>query len=661
MAALADRSRIFERLRHILLGPPHDPLKPETRQAISLIAFFAWVGLGADGLSSSAYGPELTYRALGEHTFLGLYLCGALALTVFIIALAYNQVIDLFPSGGGGYKVATVLIGPIPGLFSGCALIVDYVLTITISIASGVETLSSLYPLGERTKLIIEVGLILLLIYLNLRGMKEAIGVLLPIFMSFVVLHALLIGYGVIAHLDYFPRLLPEVAEQTRALAEERGWGGVIWIMMLAYAASGATYTGLEAVSNNVNTLKEPRVRTGKLTMFYMALSLAVAASGIMLLYVLWDVRPQEGKTLNAVVFESILDGWRLFGIDGQTFLLPLVLASAGGLLFVAANTGFLGGPAVLANMAVDQWVPNQFASLSSRLITKHGVLLMGAAAIAILLYTEGAIALLAVIYALNVFLTFSISLFGLCLYWWRHREDQRGAWTDLVLSALALGITGTIFLALLYTEFLAGGWVAMLITGSVIVFCLLIRRHYAQTREQTKRIDEIFTAAPCAPVDDPPPLDKNAPTAVFMVGRSRGAGMHTMLWVQRLFPGNFKNFIFLSVGAVDTAAYGAEGAIDALQQETHASLEYYVNFCHQHGIAATSYESYGTDRVSELVKLVDKVSADYPNCVFFASKLVFVHDNWFTRSLHNQTPLAMQRILHLRGQQMVILPMKIE
>lgn len=655
------QSNFIARLRHILFGPPHDPLKPETRHAVALIAFFAWVGLGADGLSSSAYGPELTYRALGEHTYLGLYMCFALALTVFIIALAYNQVIDLFPSGGGGYKVATVLIGPKAGLISGSALIVDYVLTITISVASGVDTLASLYPVAERTKLIMEVALIFLLIYLNLRGMKEAIGVLLPIFLAFVVLHAILIVYGIVAHAGNFPVLIPEIVQKTKGLADRQGWFSVVWIVMLAYAASGATYTGLEAVTNNVNTLKEPRVRTGKLTMFYVAFSLAIAAGGIMLLYVLWDVKPIEGQTLNAVVFRSILSGWNFFGMDWTTYLLPLVLASAGGLLFVAANTGFLGGPAVLANMAMDQWVPNQFSSLSSRLVTKHGVFLMGVAAIAVLIYTRGEVALLAVIYALNVFLTFSISLFGLCLFWWRRRSETPGWWVNLSLSGLAFAITGTIFCALLITEFVEGGWLAALITGSVISFCLLIRRHYMQTRTQIRKIDEIFTAAPCEPVENPPGIDPNAPTAVFMVSRSRGAGMHTMLWVQRLFPGNFKNFVFLSVGAVDTAAYGAEGALDKLQRETHSSLEYYVNFCHQHGIAATSYESYGIDRVSELTKLVDKVSTEFPNCVFFASKLVFVHDNWLTRSLHNQTPLAMQRILHLRGQQMVILPMKIE
>lgn len=654
------QSNFTSRLRDILLGPPHDPLKPETRHAIALIAFLAWVGLGADGLSSSAYGPELTYHALGQHTYLGLYMCVALAVTVFIIALAYNQVIELFPSGGGGYKVATVLIGPKAGLISGSALIVDYVLTITISVASGIDTLASLVPVSPYAKIYIEVAVIFLLIYLNLRGMKEAIRVLLPIFLAFVVLHVILIIYGIIAHAGNFSKLIPDTIMQTKQLASQQRWSGVLLVMALAYAASGATYTGLEAVTNNVNTLKEPRVRTGKLTMFYVASSLAIAAAGIMLLYVLWDVRPVEGQTLNAVVFRAILSEWHMFGIDWGSYVLPLVLASSGGLLFVAANTGFLGGPAVLANMAVDQWVPNQFSSLSSRLVTKHGVFLMGLAAIAILLYTRGEVALLAVIYALNVFLTFSISLFGLCLYWIR-RKHIPGWWLNFCLSGLAFAITGTIFCALFYTEFMEGGWLATLITGSLIGFCFLIKHHYTITRNQIKKIDEIFTSEACGPVENPPTLDKNAHTAVFMVSRSKGAGMHTMLWVQRLFPGNFKNFIFLSVGSVDTAAYGADGAIEELQTQTHSALEYYVNFCHQHEIAATSFESYGTDRIKELTKLVDKVAEEFPNCVFFASKLVFVRDNWFTRALHNQTPLAMQRILHLRGQQMVILPMKIE
>src|SRR5256886_5051926 len=139
--------RALAKLRQKLFGKPLDPLDTKTRRHIALVAFFAWVGLGADGISSSCYGPEEAFRALGEHTDLGLYLALATAATVFIIALAYNQVIELFPTGGGGYRVATRLIGPYAGLVSGAALILDYVLTVSISIASGVDALFSLFPL----------------------------------------------------------------------------------------------------------------------------------------------------------------------------------------------------------------------------------------------------------------------------------------------------------------------------------------------------------------------------------------------------------------------------------------------------------------------------------------------------------------------------------
>src|SRR5258705_7426072 len=131
-----------------LLGAPLDPFSSHTRQHIALVAFLAWIGLGADGLSSSCYGPEEAFLALGEHTHLALYMAAATALTVFVIAVGYNQVIELFPSGGGGYKVATSLIGPYTGLVSGAALIVDYMLTIAISVASGADAVFSLLPVA---------------------------------------------------------------------------------------------------------------------------------------------------------------------------------------------------------------------------------------------------------------------------------------------------------------------------------------------------------------------------------------------------------------------------------------------------------------------------------------------------------------------------------
>src|SRR5437762_123291 len=177
-------------VRRLIIGAPRDPLNPETRRHLVLIAFLAWIGLGADGLSSSCYGPEEAFLALGEHTELGIYLAIATAVTVFIISLGYNQVIELFPNGGGGYKVATQLLGPNAGLVSGAALMVDYVLTIAISVASGVDALFSLLPVAAQAfKVTTEVALIVLLTTLNLRGMKESIVVMLPIFLGFFLSH----------------------------------------------------------------------------------------------------------------------------------------------------------------------------------------------------------------------------------------------------------------------------------------------------------------------------------------------------------------------------------------------------------------------------------------------------------------------------------------
>jgi hypothetical protein len=188
-------------------------------------------------------------------------------------------VIELFPSGGGGYKVATNLIGPYTGLVSGAALIVDYMLTIAISVASGADAVFSLLPIAAQgLKLWTELGLVLLLLYLNLRGMRESIKVLLPIFLGFFVTHVVLILYGIAMQAGNLPALIPETVQETGTLTREMGWVFAVSLFLRAYSLGGGTYTGIEAVSNNIQSLVEPRVTTGKWTMFYMAVSLSFTA-----------------------------------------------------------------------------------------------------------------------------------------------------------------------------------------------------------------------------------------------------------------------------------------------------------------------------------------------------------------------------------------------
>ncbi len=647
----------FRKIRDIFIGKPRDPFDKGTRKNIALIAFLAWIGLGADGLSSSSYGPEEAFLALGTHYHLAIYLGLLTALTVFLISIAYNQVIELFPTGGGGYKVASKLLGAHAGVVSGSALIVDYILTITISVASGVDTLFSFLPLGaQRFKIDSEVIILVLLLILNLRGMKESIKVLMPIFLGFVITHFGLIIYGISMHGQHLPMVVNSSIDDTRILIQESGWFVTLAIFLKAYSLGGGTYTGLEAVSNNVNHLVEPRVRTGKWTMFYMAVSLSFMAAGIIFLYLLWDVHATPGQTLNAVAFNSILGNLPFH----HAFLIIVLLLEAG-LLFVAANTGFLGGPAVLANMAIDGWLPKRFRNLSSRLVTQNGILFFGIAAIFILFWTQGRVSMLVILYSMNVFLTFSLSLLGLCRYWWSHRRASVKWIYHMGLSLVGFVVCVSILLITLSEKFTYGGWLTVVITSSVILFCVIVNRHYAIVEKQIKHLDHLLTLPLSGVVTKVPPLDSQKPTAVFLVSESTGQAMHTLLWVQRMFPNHFKNFIFISVGVVDVGSYGSEMALETMQQQIQERLHYFIEFSHQHGLAAGSYVSYGNDPVKALVELAEKVHDQYANSVFFAASLISKQDNWFHRRLHGDIPVILQRQLNLKGLQMVILPVKLE
>lgn len=647
---------LVKKLKQLVIGNPLNPFNPNILKHVSLIAFFAWVGLGADGLSSSCYGPEEAYLALGTHTHFALYIAIATAITVFVISIGYNQVIELFPSGGGGYKVASQLLGSYVGLISGAALIVDYALTIAVSTASGMDAMFSMLPLGFLPyKLLAEMSAIFLLLLLNMRGMVESIKVLLPVFLGFFVLHVFLILFGIGVHSKGLLLIVPDTLSETREAISSVGWIPVLALILHAYSLGSGTYTGLEAVSNNVNRLREPRVETGKWTMFYMAVSLSMTAAGMILLFLLWEPKPVIGQTLNAVVFHAILGDSHIAKV---VLLLTLVLEA--GLLFLASNTGFLAGPSVLANMAIDGWMPNRFRHLSTRLVIQNGLFLFGIFALGILLWCRGKVSLLVVLYSINVFITFSLSLFGLCVYWIKHRSEASPNWIwRLMFSFIAFAITSSILCITVITKFESGGWLTVVVTCCVIIVCLLIKRHYRIFNKKLAQLD-VQLKQPIEHSIERIALDPQQPTAVILVGKSPGVAMHTLLNVIRMFPRHFKNFVFLSAGIVDVESFAGQGELEKMRAEVSANLQYFVDYCNQYGMAAEAYEAFGTDTVEELSLLSEKISKKYANCIFFSSKLIFEHDNFVTRFLHNETAITLQRNLHLIGKELVILPMKI-
>src|SRR5512139_58147 len=206
-----------------------------------------------------------------------------------------------------------------------------------------------------------------------------------PVFLLFVVTH-LALNVGAIAlHADQLPETTQELRFGFMEGRQTLGLGGMLLLFVHAYSLGGGTYTGIEAVSNGLGIMREPRVQTGKRTMLYMAVSLAFTAGGLILCYLLWDVRHETGKTMNWVLARAFAGD----SIMGDGFVVA-TLVSEGALLVVAAQAGFVGGPRVLANMAIDSWMPHRFAALSDRLAQENGIVMMGLASLAALLYTRG-------------------------------------------------------------------------------------------------------------------------------------------------------------------------------------------------------------------------------------------------------------------------------
>jgi amino acid transporter len=655
---------MLKRLSEIFLGKSKDPLDASTYHHISLIAFLAWVGLGADGLSSSAYGPEEAFRVLGHgHEHLAFYLACATALTVLVISFSYNQIIELFPHGGGGYTVVSKLLGANWGLVCGSALVVDYILTISISIAAGVDAVFSFLPPNwSASKLSVAYFFVGLLIWLNMRGIKESIKILVPIFLVFVATHLTLILYGLSVHAADMHNILAGTVTETHAMVQDLGWWPLLFLLLKAYSMGGGTYTGIEAVSNGLNQLREPRVRTGKRTMLYMALSLAFTAGGILFLYMLWNVQHVEGKTLNAVLAENVFGTWELAGIPIGKAIIYITLLSEGLLLFVAAQAGFIDGPNVLSNMAADSWMPHRFANLSVRLVRQNGVLLMGCAALATLWYTHGDVSKLVVLYSINVFITFTLSQFSMSMHWWQVKGTDPKWLHRIAINGIGTALTATILVATTIIKFGEGGWVTLLITGVFVGICIAINRHYQNVKLALKRLDDLLIDLPIP--ESPPEYvapSPEGPTAVLLVNGYNGLGIHAIFSIRKLFRSQeFKNFIFVSVGQVDSNRFKGVEEIGNLRENVEADLDRYVDMARRMGYYAERRYALGTDRVNELRKICTAIADDFVEPVFFCGKLVFAEENSIVRYLHNQTALEIQRRLMFAGLNTIVVPVRV-
>jgi len=661
--ASSSHNSMGSRLRTLFIGKAKDPLAPGIFHKVSLIAFMAWIGLGADGLSSSAYGPDEAFRALGTHTYLALGLAAATAFTVFIISYAYSRIIEHFPSGGGGYVVATKLLGAEFGVVSGSALLVDYVLTISTSIAAAADASFSFLPQTlEVWKVPLELAVIVLFMVMNLRGVKESVTVMMPVFLLFIATHLVLILGVITLRAGALGPLTHQVHAGFQSGLRDLGWGGLAALFLRSYTRGAGTYTGIEAVSNGLQIMREPRVETAQRTMIYMAVSLAATAGGILLCYLLVHATPVEGQTMNAVLAERFAGGFHWAGLPLGHWFVVATLASETAILAIAAQTGFIDGPRVMANMATDSWLPHSFSHLSEQLTMHNGVMLMSGAAILTLVYTWGQTSTLVLMYSINVFLTFSLSQAGMVRYWFRDRAKHSDWQRHIIIHLIGLVLCFSILIASLIEKFREGGWVTVVVTTAVIALCLYIRRHYREAEKGFHALDEMIPEFDSVTTSIAiPPRDTDAPTAVCFVNGFNGLGIQSVLAIPLLFGTQFENFVFVGLGAIDSSRFKGEEEIDNLRHHTEEQLKKYVALVNQRGYGAEYHFALGTDPIDGLERLAHEVAERFPRAVFFAGKRIFQRERLWHKVLHNHAAYTLERRLQFAGFQTVVLSVRAE
>ncbi|MDO9581039.1 MAG: amino acid transporter, partial [Bacteroidales bacterium] len=471
-----------------------------------------------------------------------------------------------------------------------------------------------------------------------------------------VVTHVFMIGYGILTHIPVVTTVAGDIQSGFHhGLTSLGGWGMML-LFLHAYSLGGGTYTGIEAVSNGLQIMREPKVQTGKRTMVYLASSLAITAGGIFICYLLLGVHHVEGQTLNAVLAGNLFNHWG-FGRE----LAFITIFSEGALLFVAAQAGFIDGPRVMANMAIDSWFPHRFAALSNRLTMRNGVVMMGVAALFPLIYTHGAISKLIVMYSINVFLTFSISQLGMSTFFIKKRKKDREWKKHLSVHLVGLALCVIILIITTIEKFGEGGWVTILITSVLIGACYAIKTHYTSVKEEIGKLDRLMTHIPTTGTMNRASVNPQEMTAIQLVSGFSGFGVHTFLSIVRNFPHVYKNFIFVSVAVIDSGTFKGAEEIKNLDESIRDSLKKYVELARKLGFPAESRYETGTDVVEIATRVCKQITNEFPRSTVFTGQLTFRLEKSYHKLLHNETAFAIQRHLQWEGVTTVILPIRVE
>jgi len=477
-------------VKRLLIGAPIATAQQEHERLTKVKALAV---LSSDAISSVAYATEAILGTIilagSGSLWVTLPICLAIVLLLGIVALSYRQTIPAYPNGGGSYIVAKDNLGTLAGLIAAASLLIDYVLTVSVSVASGVQNLASLFPapgLSTTTIVIIDVVLVIFITVVNLRGVRESGSIFAIPTYIFIGSALLLIIVGsiksfLLEHHHVFGNF--PAAPTTEALG--------IFLILRSFAAGCSAMTGVEAISNGIPAFKKPETKNAAITLTWMAVILGVLFIGITVLATSYGVEAKTNgnPTVIAQIATQVFNG-------PLAFMYPVFEIATLLILTLAANTSYSDFPRLASLLARDNFLPHQFAFRGDRLAFSIGIVFLAILASSLLIAFKGDVTLLLNLYAVGVFMSFTLSQGGMVRHWWKLRAVNKDWKRSIIINGLGAITTLLVAVIISATKFFDGAWIVVILIPVLVIMLELIHRHY--TRVEHERTSEI----PIRPAD---------------------------------------------------------------------------------------------------------------------------------------------------------------
>lgn len=604
----------FSQVKRVLVGETL-PTSAHSEERLSNAEGLAV--LSSDALSSVAYATEeilIVLVAAGSAALSwSIPIAATIVLLLVLVILSYRQTIRAYPKGGGSYIVARENLGTYAGLVAGGSLMIDYILTVTVSISAGTAALTSAVPHLEPSKVELCLVFIFLVMLANLRGVKESGKIFMIPTYAFIFSIFVLLTLGLYQQAigsDHIPQSYPEL---------QVSQGVTLFFILRAFSAGCAALTGVEAISDGVLAFKEPEWKNARLTLLYLGVILGIMFIGITYLAHIYHTVPVKGQTLVSLLAQQILG-------DGS-FFYYFVQVSTLLILLLAANTSYADFPRLCYFLARDGFLPRQLSLLGDRLVYSNGIILLSLFAAILVIIFRGDTTAIIPLYAVGVFTSFTLSQAGMVRHW--YQEKSSGWGPSAVMNGIGALATLVVLCVIVSTKFIAGAWVVVVAIPLLVGLFLSIQRHYKYVASRLS-LDNLEPRS----YIPRPKVEVVTHPAIVIVGQLNRGTLEALDYARSIADQIIA--VHVDIGTTD-------------REKLHKRWAQLAG-----DIPLVVIESPYRSVVSQIVDFVSEYEDHYPGVLSTVIIPAFVTRNWWESILHNQTTLFLKAALRAKKSRVV-------